>query len=215
MAHIMSIVGIWLGVFFTLSIFSFLYKDNPLYKIGEQVFVGLSAGYLFVIAFYDNLIPNLFQKLGGDFSQEWVLLIPFLLGLMMLAQLFPKIAWVSRYPIATMIGTTAAISMLRYLQSNVIEQLSATLINPFSAPQSGNWVDIVGQVLLVAGTITGLFYFYFSVKPTRAFTLTSKVGIYFLMISFGAAFGYTVMARISLLIGRLQFIFRDALHMIK
>ena len=30
----------------------------------------------------------------------------------------------------------------------------------------------------------------------------SKVGIYFLMISFGASFGFTVMGRISLLIGR-------------
>ena len=30
----------------------------------------------------------------------------------------------------------------------------------------------------------------------------SKVGIYFLMISFGASFGFAVMGRISLLIGR-------------
>jgi hypothetical protein len=30
----------------------------------------------------------------------------------------------------------------------------------------------------------------------------ARVGIYFLMVSFGAAFGYTVMARMSLLIGR-------------
>jgi hypothetical protein len=202
-------------VFFTLSIFSFLYKDNPLYKIGEQVFVGLSAGYLFVIAYYDVLVPNLFQKLSGDFSHQWILILPFILGLMMLTQLSPKIAWVSRYPISLMIGTTAAISMLRYLQSNVIEQLSATVLNPFVAPQGGSWVDIVGQILLVVGTLTGLLYFYFSIKPNKAFNLTSKIGVYFLMVSFGAAFGYTVMARISLLIGRLQFIFRDALHLIK
>ncbi|MEP6892127.1 MAG: hypothetical protein ABI955_15675, partial [Nitrospirota bacterium] len=31
----------------------------------------------------------------------------------------------------------------------------------------------------------------------------ARTGILFLMISFGAAFGYTVMARMSLLIGRL------------
>ena len=29
------------------------------------------------------------------------------------------------------------------------------------------------------------------------------------MISFGASYGFTVMARISLLIGRLQFLFQD------
>jgi hypothetical protein len=36
-----------------------------------------------------------------------------------------------------------------------------------------------------------------------------------LMISFGASFGYTVMARISLLIGRLEFLLKDWLHIIK
>jgi len=34
----------------------------------------------------------------------------------------------------------------------------------------------------------------------------SRFGIYVLMVSFGAAFGYTVMARISLLTGRFEFL---------
>ena len=34
----------------------------------------------------------------------------------------------------------------------------------------------------------------------------SRVGIWFLMIAFGASFGYTVMGRLSLLIGRVQFL---------
>ena len=38
-------IGIWMGVFFTLAILSFLYKDNPIYKFAEYVYVGLSAGY--------------------------------------------------------------------------------------------------------------------------------------------------------------------------
>jgi len=36
------------------------------------------------------------------------------------------------------------------------------------------------------------------------------VGVYFLMISFGASFGYTVMARMSLLIGRFDDLLRYA-----
>jgi hypothetical protein len=34
----------------------------------------------------------------------------------------------------------------------------------------------------------------------------AKFGIWILMIGFGATFGYTVMARISLLIGRLNYL---------
>ena len=52
------------------------------------------------------------------------------------------------------------------------------------------------------GTITGLMYFYFSREHTGNFGRLTKVGIYFLMISFGASFGFAVMGRISLLIGR-------------
>ena len=45
-------------------------------------------------------------------------------------------------------------------------------------------------------------YFYFSREHTGNFGKLSKLGIYFLMISFGASFGFAVMGRISLLIGR-------------
>jgi hypothetical protein len=34
------------------------------------------------------------------------------------------------------------------------------------------------------------------------------------MIAFGASFGYTVMARVSLLIARVQFLLRDWLHIL-
>ena len=37
----------------------------------------------------------------------------------------------------------------------------------------------------------------------------SKIGIVFLMVGFGASFGYTVMGRVSLLIGRFQFLFQE------
>jgi hypothetical protein len=37
----------------------------------------------------------------------------------------------------------------------------------------------------------------------------AKIGIWFIMISFGAHFGYTVMGRVSLLIGRVYFLYDD------
>ena len=56
--------GIWIGAFCTLAIWSFLYKDNPIYKIAEQIFVGISAAYWFIYTIYNILIPNLFSKLS-------------------------------------------------------------------------------------------------------------------------------------------------------
>ena len=202
MEHFMNWLGLWLGALMTFGIYSFLYKDNPFYKVAEQIFVGLSAGYWFVYTIYFILIPNLFDKLSADFGAHWLLIIPGILGIMMLSQIVPKLAWLSRYPIALMIGTTAGISFMRYMKSDVISQMTATMINPFS----GSAAEIVGQILLVAGTICGVMYFFFSKKHEGAFGVGARIGIYFLMVSFGAAFGYTAMARISLLIGRLQFL---------
>jgi len=57
--------------------------------------------------------------------------------------------------------------------------------------------------VLLVGVVSVLFYFFFSVEHTGPGKVVARTGIIFLMISFGAAFGYTVMARMSLLIGRL------------
>lgn len=207
----MTVLGVWIAAFFTLSIFSFLYKDNPFYKFAEQVFVGLSAAYWLVYIFYSIMMPNLFSKLADDFSGNMILLIPAALGILMLMRLFPKTQWLSRYPLAIMVGTTAGISLLRHMKSDILQQVAATMINPFSGTAS----EIIGKLLLIIGTLTGIYFFYFSKKQEGIYKVPAKIGTWFLMVSFGATFGYTVMARISLLIGRLEFLLGDWLHLIK
>lgn len=211
MAEFMTVFGIWMGAFFTFCIFSFLYKDNPFYKFAEQIFVGLSAGYGLIYVIYKTMIPNLFNKLSTDFSGNAILLVPMILGLMMLSRFFAKTQWISRYPLAIVIGTSAGINILTYLKSDLLNQVTATMINPVV---QGSVATTVGNFLLIIGTCCGVFYFYFSNKQQGILKYPSKVGIWFLMVSFGATFGYTVMARISLLIGRLEFLLRDWLHII-
>jgi hypothetical protein len=63
--------------------------------------------------------------------------------------------------------------------------------------------------IVVAGVLSTLIYFYFSHEHKGVLGATAKVGIWFIMISFGASFGYTVMGRVSLLIGRVQFLIQD------
>ena len=72
----------------------------------------------------------------------------------------------------------------------------------------------MGLVALI-GIISALIYFFFSTEHHGALKVSSQIGIYFLMVCFGASFGYTVMARISLLIGRMTFLLGDWAHLIK
>ncbi len=59
-----------------------------------------------------------------------------------------------------------------------------------------------------------LVYFFFSFEHKGAVGKVARAGIWVLMISFGAAFGYTVMGRIALLAVRLEFLFNDWLWLI-
>ena len=52
-----DVIGGWLVCFFTLAVFSFLYKDNPFYKIAEHIFVALGTAW-FTMQFYDEGIKQ-------------------------------------------------------------------------------------------------------------------------------------------------------------
>ena len=70
------------------------------------------------------------------------------------------------------------------------------------------------EFLLTIATLSAMIYFFFSIEHKGFVGVTARVGIWFLMITFGASFGYTVMGRIALLAARLEFLFGDWLHFI-
>jgi len=39
-----DIFGAWIAIFLTMAILSFLYGDNPFYKLAEHLFIGISIG---------------------------------------------------------------------------------------------------------------------------------------------------------------------------
>lgn len=213
----MATFGIWIAGFLTLAIFSFLYKDNPFYRLAEHIFAGLSAGYYLGLIWQSVIV----QQLADPMSQHWAgifagpdtgqhlkqfifLIIAGILAMLIFARLFPKMSWISRYPLAFVMGNTAGIYLTSELHGRLLGQVSATFVN---------LLDPLGIIIFV-GVLVTLIYFYFSKEHTGALGVAARVGIWFIMIAFGAHFGYTVMGRISLLIGRVQFIFIDWFKMV-
>ncbi len=203
-------LGAWIATGLTLFIFSFLYEDNPLFKLTEHLYVGVSLGYTIVKA-YDTVVMTLIVRPIVD-KGEWSLLIPVGIGTLMLTRYVPKAAWMSRYAFAFIVGVGAGLAIPRTISSFILKQIedtvrplltmtpdrdltfSMTLLNPASN---------LNAIIILLGVVSVLFYFFFSVEHTGPGRAVARAGILFLMISFGAAFGYTVMARMSLLIGRL------------
>jgi len=209
-----EVIGVWIGAILTLGIFSFLYKDNPFYKFSEALFVGVSAGYWFVVTFWQYFLPKLIDNLAlaytvlvsqGKVDYHWVYLLGGALGILMLLRLLPTMGWLSRWSLAFIVGTTAGLQFTRYLESNGIKQVQATIL-PLIVGGSLN--NTIGNIVIVVGTFCGLIYFFFSKEHKGAFGGAARVGVLFLMITFGALFGYTVMSRMSLLIGRLDYLFQ-------
>lgn len=201
--------GVWVAAFLTLGIYSFLYRDNPWYRFTESVFVGISAGYWVVVLFYENF----HGKFWVGREEEPMLWVGAILGLMMLMRLIPKVGWIARWPLAFIVGATSGLWMMNYLTSNAMSQIQSTIMPLFGEGISGG--QVVGNLVVVVGTFAGLVYFFFSKEHKGVFGGTARVGVWGLMITFGAMFGYTVMSRMSLLIGRVDFIFRDWLGLIQ
>jgi Na+-transporting NADH:ubiquinone oxidoreductase subunit NqrE len=185
-----------LGALLTLATFSFLYRDNPLYKFAEHLVVGVSAGYFFVLLIHSSLIPTLFLKIGDG---QYAYFIPGFLGMAMWFRFSRKLSWISRYPIACYIGIGAGVAIPLYMYNNVNRQLSSTLDLSLGF---GSGVEF-WNIVIVIGVLAALVYFFFSKEHKGAFGGFAKFGIYILMIGFGASFGYTIMARISLFVQRI------------
>nr|MBN2278276.1 hypothetical protein [candidate division Zixibacteria bacterium] len=200
----MDIFGIWVRAFFILAIFSFLYKDNAVYKFAEHVFAGLSAGYYVGLIWQTVIIQQLVNPMFDE--GDWVLVFPGILGILMFARLIPKWSWVSRVSLAFVIGNTAGIYLIQSLHGMIFKQIYPMM----DSLDFGAGFDRILLVLIViVGVISTLIYFYFSKEHTGLMGVTAKVGIWFIMIAFGAHFGYTVMGRISLLIGRAEFLYYE------
>jgi hypothetical protein len=199
--------GLWLGALLTLSLYSFLYKDNPFYKFAEHLFVGMSAGYWVIYSIYNVLIPNWWDKmLPGDGAFELKWLFPGILAVFMLLRMVPKAAGLSRLSLALIVGTGAGLSLTASLQSNALSQVYGTIR---SLGAGGGWFAWVSNFIMVSGVVCGLVYFFFSKAHEGVTGKAAGAGITILMVAFGASFGYTVMARISLLIGQAQFLLFD------
>ncbi len=202
-------IGIWVGAFLTLCIFSFLYKDNPFYKLAEHIFVGISAGYWATLEWHNVFLPNLWKPLTQE--GRLLLLVPFAFGILLFGRFTKKYSWLSRWSMALIIGIYAGITIVGYGSGDLILQIHANLLPLWT----DDWFTSLNNILLTVGVITGLIYFFFSKEHKGLFGAGAKVGIWFLMISFGASFGYTVMSRMSLLIGRIYFLLGNWLHLLE
>lgn len=193
---------VWIASLATLAIMSYAFKDNPAYRLVENLYVGVSAGHAIVLGWgniRDRALTPMTQK------GQWWLIFPVILGVLLYTRYFKNLFWISRIPIAVMMGIGTGLAISGTIGSQIINQVKANflVLNTFD-----NWV-------IVVGTLGVLAYFFFSLEHKGPLGATARFGRYVMMVAFGAAFGSTVMGRMSLFIGRLQYLLGDWLGVLR
>jgi hypothetical protein len=255
-----DVIGAWCSIFLTIMVLSFLYDDNPIYKVAEHLFMGISIGYGVVEAWFSVLRPNMLDKL---IAQDWIYVIPLILAIMLMLKISRKHGWIARIPIAILVAAYAAVKVTGETSGKLIIQLKDSMPNlQESWMKHGFWdwekagAGVFSDAFLVIALSACLIHFYFSEIDPRlqrigipaaitAFLVfaigavvilpaeleigryvigfllglcaatpflaispakrhVTRFGVMVLMLSFGASFGFTVMGRISLAIGRAQ-----------
>ena len=187
-----------LAALMTLAIFSFLLGDNPVYKFAERLWVGVSTGYWTMLLYHTSFMDKVWDPIVHQ--GQFVYIIPTLLGILMWFRLSPKLGWLSRYALAFYIGISTGVFIPLSFKTALFLQVEGTV-----RPLHGNLAGL-NYVLVLIGFICSLAYFFFSKPHKGAFGVASKVGIYTLMVGFGAGFGMTVMGRVALLVQRVIFL---------
>ncbi len=197
-----EIVGTVIAAALTLMVYSLLYKENKAYRLAEHIFIGVAIAHGVVNAgkyVWDRALTPLIKG-------EILWLLPIMMGLLFFFFFSKTYFWVYRIPVSMVVGMGTGLAMAGLMRSQFTDQIlqTITIPNPRAAWYSGS--TPINTLLIAIGVIGTLLFFFFTKEQKGALLYASHVGRWFMMVAFGAAFGFTVMARISLLIGRLQFL---------
>ncbi len=205
------------GAICTIAIISYIYKDNVLFRFAESVMVGIAAGYGLVVIYFQTLHTDLVLPLGYKTEpSKWLLLIPAFLGVLLALRLFPKVSWLSRFPLSIIVGVGIGQGLPGTLQGTVMQQIRGNIMIDFTGQfarlmmgDTQAFLAFTANIVVVLGSVCALLYFYFSKPHVGAMGGVAKIGIIILMIGFGASFGFTIQGRIALFAERVLFLLRD------
>jgi hypothetical protein len=225
---LLDLAGTLVAVVLTLFVFSYLLGDNFLFRLAEHMFIGVAVGYAVVIAFHSVLAPKLLtplvQLLGaGNWGGVALMLIPLIFGLFLLTKPIRRLSWLGSLSVALLLGVGAALAIGGALLGTLLPQVSATADISRYLNRYGPGLGLISAVVIILGTIGVLLRFHFSAGGDGRLTqLRDRVvqtwgglGQWFILIAFGTILATTFMSRMSLLAGRVQFLWDSVRNLIE
>lgn len=196
----------------TLMIFSYVFGDNPLFRVAIYLFVGVTSGYITILIFNQIIYPKFVMPFASGAINQFInAAIPLALSLLLLFKLSPNRSWLSSLPMAFVVGIGSAVVINGAIVGTIFPQVEAT-ISGFGQTSPQSSVGIFSSFFILAGTISTMIYFQFSTlkfstnSTNKILTVIRDIGMVFVGITLGSIFAGVILSALMALIERMDFI---------
>jgi hypothetical protein len=178
-----------------LILYTVLYGDNPVSRVGQAILMGVQSGYVLMINL-DFYYRNGVLRIPTEFHY----IIPVILGILIFARLYEPTRWLYRYPMAILVGAMLGVSIRTTVFSQLLDQLKGNF--PPAAPIVGVPAgDTINNLIIIIGSMSAIVFFVFSRQFTGPERYVHRIGRLFLLAAFGGSYGNTVSYRYELMAG--------------
>ncbi len=216
-AHVLHIVP-WVGAICTLGLYSVLYKENKIFRFFEHLFLGLATGYMIATTWNDVLLPKWWTPFHDE--GKWWLAFALAAGALYYLIYSKKYNWMARMIIGLFLGASAGQQFQIFVNDvwpQIYKSFKPLVPHAAIAAASGHPAikavttsDAINNIIFMVILLCVMSYFFFSFEQKNSFLKgTAKSGRWLMMFTFGAIFGSTIMARLALLIDRMDFLLND------
>ena len=188
-----EVIGMYVAAILTLMIWSYLHKESILFRFAEYTFIGIASGHLFVmtvIRLRDSVVVPLVSK------SQYALALPVVLGIMLYARYYKQTEWLSRWPLAILVGVGTGLATRGMIDAQFVAQIVATV-----TPK-----DLVNGTIIALLTASSLAFFFFTREQIGLFGRLTRVGRMTMMVAMGASFGTLATTRLTLCVDRIKFL---------
>jgi hypothetical protein len=219
----MTFLNLSISAILTLFVYSYLLRDNALYRIASHLVVGLGVAYALTVAVHEVLLPKLLiplQATAAGTLERQDLLIPFALGMLLLAKAVPAGARLGNSPLALLLGVGLGVSVGGALLGTLLPQLRATML-PLAPAGGVGFTQAILNIVVVLGTVLALLSFTYTrsrhaptIEGTNIAaadhpTFVRRLGQWIIMIALGVILGGTILTYSNALVGRWDFLIND------
>ncbi|HNZ13455.1 MAG TPA: hypothetical protein PKL11_07335 [Anaerolineaceae bacterium] len=210
-----------IGFLLTLMVFSYLFGDNPVFRLASYLLVGVGAGYTAVVLIFEVIIPRLGAPLlSGDLTRQVLAGVPIILGLLLLTKLSPRLSSLGNVSMAYLVGAGAGAAVGGAIFGTLFQQIGAA-IAPFGMDGPNPFGQLLQGVLMVIGAAATLLYFHFSARPrpdgaprrSPLIETGAKIGEVFIGLTLGALFAGVMASALTALLERLNFLIQTILNL--